>query len=1135
MTRTHLTRLLVLFVLCLTTALVVLAKPTQVKAQTGTWSLVWQDNFDGPDGSGPDTSKWGFDVGGWGWGNQELEYYTTGNHNAQVVEDSNAGDGKSLQISAKHEYIGVECWYGPCQYTSTRLLTKNMFTWQYGRMEIRAKVPTGPGAWPAFWMLGQDIESAGWPTCGEIDIMEVTGNNPGKLYGTIHGPGYSGANGVGQTYDLPAGQAFSSDYHTFAVEWGPAAIRWYVDGTLYSTKTPADIPAGTTWVYDHPFFLLLNLAVGSNPGWPGTADPAAYPQNMLVDYVRVYADTGLPSLTPTPTTVPSSPFLGNPVALPGKIEFENFDLGGEGVGYHELSAGNQGGFAYRADAPDVDIAQFSPSDTIVNYFAGGEWMKYQVSVPTAGQYTFTINHAGPGGGVFHLETDSGQNLGYYTLPATDSNAGNSWGIYKPYSNTVSLPAGTYGLKVVADSNGNLNNLDWIRFDSGLVPSETPTATPTMGPSTPYSGAPVTLPAHIEFENFDRGGEGAAYHETTPANLGGSAYRPDSPDVDIAAPSASQTIVNYVAKSEWLRYTITVPTAGAYTFRMSHAGPGNGIFHLETDWGENLTGLVIEPNTGGWGTYQTYTQTINLPAGTYGIKFVADDHTVDFNNMDWFELDNGTLPTATPTLTPTVTPVNWSGDPFGGTPAVIPGKVEAENFNTGGEGGAYHDTDGSNNGGAYRPTEGVDLEGTADAGGGYDVGWTMQGEWIKYTVNVQTTGSYDIDFRVASGAAGGDFHLEVDDANVTGTLTIPPTGGWQNWTDVTKTGVALTAGQHVLKLVMDTYPGNFNWFNFTLAGGSTDTPTPTLIPGTGSPLYVLDGADTTTSGPLSMAVGSAANADTIPGAAGANHDGTPTNAIAYTISGLNGTYDPSTTTKFQFFVDSGQNVANAVQARVSYDFNGDGTIDRVEVYHYFATDPVNGWETYTQGTGLASSSGTFADLTNGSVKVELWSAIGNADSTIRTSAAASDGQQSVLVIPFNGLSVVVPPTATPTNTPTDTPTLTPSPTNTPTDTPTNTPTATPSFTPTLTPTSTPSLQTLLQQLKACVIDKGTLKSLTVKAAKGDIQALINEIKAQRGKKITAACADQLIQTITYLLKNYVQSKIPTKVPTFAPPQ
>jgi beta-glucanase (GH16 family) len=253
------------------------ATPTPAAAG---WTLVWSDEFEGPSGALVDAGKWVFDVGGSGWGNQELESYTDRPRNASLN-----GEG-ALAIQALREtYAGPDGVSR--QYTSARLKTQGRFEQAYGRFEARLKIPRGQGLWPAFWMLGDDIGSSGWPRCGEIDVMENIGREPKTVHGTIHGPGYSGGGGIGSPFTLPGGALVADDFHVFAVEWEPAAIRWYVDGTLYQTRTPADLPAGQRWVFDHPFFLLLNVAVGGS--WPGSPDAnTVFPQVMLVDYVRVY-------------------------------------------------------------------------------------------------------------------------------------------------------------------------------------------------------------------------------------------------------------------------------------------------------------------------------------------------------------------------------------------------------------------------------------------------------------------------------------------------------------------------------------------------------------------------------------------------------------------------------------------------------------------------------------------------------------------------------------------------------------------------------------------------------------------------------------------------------------------------------
>lgn len=262
------------------------------------WLLAWHDEFDGPAGSPPNPTRWGHDIGGHGWGNNEWQYYTDSTANAAL---DGAG---ALVITATTAPTGtLQCWYGPCKHTSARLLTKGKFEFTYGRVEARIRIPGGQGIWPAFWMLGNDIDAVSWPACGEIDIMENIGREPTTVHGTIHGPGYSGANGLGGGFTLT--QPFSSTYHVFAVEWEPDVIRWYVDSTLYHTRTVADLPAGAAWVFDHPFFILLNVAVGGN--WPGYPDATtAFPQHMWIDYVRVYQPAQKQVYLPTTSANPPS-------------------------------------------------------------------------------------------------------------------------------------------------------------------------------------------------------------------------------------------------------------------------------------------------------------------------------------------------------------------------------------------------------------------------------------------------------------------------------------------------------------------------------------------------------------------------------------------------------------------------------------------------------------------------------------------------------------------------------------------------------------------------------------------------------------------------------------------------------------
>jgi len=236
-----------------------------------TWQLVWEDNFDGAAGVSPDSSKWVYDIGT-DWGNAQLEYDTDRPENVSMDGEGNLG------IIARSESFAGSA------FTSARITTLGKFDHTFGRYEARIKMPWGPGIWPAFWLLGSDIGSVGWPQCGEIDVMEYRGQEPHLIHGSIHGPGYSGGAAVTKSFGLQ-NDRFDNEFHIFAIEWGEDYIDLFVDDNLYQRIEPEDAPG--EWVYDHDFHIILNVAVGGNyVGFP-TQD-TNFPQTMLVDYVKVY-------------------------------------------------------------------------------------------------------------------------------------------------------------------------------------------------------------------------------------------------------------------------------------------------------------------------------------------------------------------------------------------------------------------------------------------------------------------------------------------------------------------------------------------------------------------------------------------------------------------------------------------------------------------------------------------------------------------------------------------------------------------------------------------------------------------------------------------------------------------------------
>ena len=254
--------------------------PGDLASQVAGYSLVWSDEFDGAAGAPADPRTWRAETGGHGWGNQELQYYTDGTGNATL-------DGAGhLAIAVRRADPHADGHpYDGCAYTSARLISKDRVSCRYGLVQARIAIPRALGIWPAFWMLGQDFGETGWPRCGEIDIMESFGTGPAVVHGAVHGPGYSGSGGISASRTV--GSSLGQDFHVYSVCWEPGRIRWYVNDALYHTVTPSDL-RGKRWVFDHDFFLLLNVAVGGtasrNPG-----RSVSFPQTMLVDYVRIWA------------------------------------------------------------------------------------------------------------------------------------------------------------------------------------------------------------------------------------------------------------------------------------------------------------------------------------------------------------------------------------------------------------------------------------------------------------------------------------------------------------------------------------------------------------------------------------------------------------------------------------------------------------------------------------------------------------------------------------------------------------------------------------------------------------------------------------------------------------------------------
>jgi endonuclease/exonuclease/phosphatase family metal-dependent hydrolase len=487
------------------------------------------------------------------------------------------------------------------------------------------------------------------------------------------------------------------------------------------------------------------------------------------------ANAAARNVAPAPAI--STPFAGAPAAVPGTIQAEDFDNGGEGLAYHDTTTGNTGG-AYRQT--DVDIEPATDGVYDVGWTAAGEWLNYTVNVASAGSYLLEARVASNGqGGTFHVEFGGADKTGALMIPDTGG-----WQAWTTVSQTVSLQAGSQVMKLAFDTDGPSNggNVTWLRLTSSVS-------------SASYLGSPIALPGPIQPENFDNGGEGVAYHDTTAGNTGGQ-YRQTG--VDIESSSLGGYDIGWITDGEWMTYTVNVTASGAYTLQFQVASAwATGRIHATC--GSATTATLAVPNTGGWQTWTTISVPVTLTAGQQVLKVAID--AGGFNLAGITVLAAGQPP---------------PGNPYSGVPVAVPGPIRPENFDNGAEGVAYHDTTPGNAGGQYRQT-GVDIE--SSSLGGYDIGWIADGEWMTYTVNVTASGAYTMQFQVASAWATGRMHATAGSAT-TATLAVPNTGGWQNYS-IISVPVTLTAGRQVLKVVIDA--GGFNLAGITILAGSPPPP------------------------------------------------------------------------------------------------------------------------------------------------------------------------------------------------------------------------------------------------------------------------------------------------------------------------
>jgi Tol biopolymer transport system component len=478
------------------------------------------------------------------------------------------------------------------------------------------------------------------------------------------------------------------------------------------------------------------------------------------------APAARPSMLVSAAQGTQSPYSGTPIAIPGTIQMEDFDNGGEGVAYHDSTTGNQNGSVYRTS--DVDIYNDN-GQKIVNYTQTGEWLEYTINVGTTSTYSLiTQVWANSNGGSFHIEIDGVDVTGAMSVPNT------GWGVWDTVIKTgVQLTAGQHILRFTIDavnSNGTAGDFDSLRIVDSTVQQ------------SPFGSGAVSVPGVVQLENFDNGGEGIAYHDRTTGNSGGSSYR--NTDVDIWEDDGRK-IVNYTQSGEWLEYTINVGATSTYSL-VTHvwATSTGGSFHIEID-GVDVTGTLTVPNTG-WGNWDTVIKTgVQLTGGQHVMRLVFEGVNTSggAGNFDAIRIVDSTIPQT----------------PLRDLPISAPGIIQMEDFDNGGEGTSYHDRTAGNTGGSSYRNADVDI--WEDDGRKLVTG-TQAGEWMEYSIRVEKTSTYSLVTSVWTYHDGGSFHIEVDGTNVTGSLSVPNMG-WGVWSTVTKADVNLTAGTHLLRFVVDT--------------------------------------------------------------------------------------------------------------------------------------------------------------------------------------------------------------------------------------------------------------------------------------------------------------------------------------------
>ena len=486
------------------------------------------------------------------------------------------------------------------------------------------------------------------------------------------------------------------------------------------------------------------------------------------------------SVSTTTTTAEQSPYEGTPAAVPGRIQAENFDIGGEGVAYHDTTEQNKYDTTYRDAAVDIRETKDESGAYNIGYFEDGEWLEYTID-PTPGTYDIHVRVASARPNrTLDLSLD-GTDIGAVDVPNTGG-----WSTWETVTlEDVSISSNSSQvLRLEARKSGI--DLNWFEFE----------AVETRGP---YEGTPATVPGRIQAENFDTGGEGVAYHDTTEQNKYDTTYRDAAVDIRETKDESGAYNIGYFEDDEWLEYTVS-PTPGTYDIHVRVASARSDR-QLAVTLGDHDLGAVDVPNTGGWSTWETATlEDVSIETdSTSLLRIEAVGSGIDLN---WVEFE-----------------AQSDQQPMSGSPTPLPGRIEAEDFDAGGEGVAYHDTTEQNKYDTSYREGGVDIRETKDESGAYNIGYFEDGEWLEYTVD-PVPGTYDLRFRVTS--AFSDRQLAVTlDGNQLGTIDIPNTGGWSAWTTVTLRDVSIeTDSESVLRVEAVGSGIDFNWFE-VIEGSDSD--------------------------------------------------------------------------------------------------------------------------------------------------------------------------------------------------------------------------------------------------------------------------------------------------------------------------